>query len=167
NLQLQRQRLKADRQFKGPIDLARQVAMSRGLSGFYRGFGTSLYFRGCFFWMFGSVEACMRMLGKLQGTRLELNNAVATGISGGLAAFSFWFFALPMDNIKNRILSEPLITNRKSVPEVARTILRTQGVRGFYAGMTPVLLRAFPVNAVAYSVYEGIMRLLRAEKTRQ
>ncbi|KAG9039344.1 hypothetical protein FRB95_010632 [Tulasnella sp. JGI-2019a] len=105
--------------------------------------------------------------GKLKGTRLEVNNAVATGISGGMSAFSFWFFALPMDNIKNRIMSEPLLTHRKSIPQVARTILQTQGWRGFYAGMTPVLLRAFPVNAVAYSVYEGIMRLLGAEKTRQ
>lgn len=61
-------------------------------------------------------------------------------------------------------MSEPLVSQRQSVAEVVRTILRTQGVRGFYAGMTPVLLRAFPVNAVAYSVYEGIMRLLQAEK---
>ncbi len=30
--------------------------------------------------------------------------------------------------------------------------------------MTPILLRAFPVNAAAYSVYEGIMRLIGAEK---
>lgn len=119
NLQLQRQRDVADRQYKGPIDLIRQVYNARGVKGFYRGFGTTLYFRGCFFWMFGSVEAYMRLFGKLRGTRLEVsalndayllcfrlltsgqvNNAVATGLSGGLAAFSFWFFAMPMDNVK-------------------------------------------------------------------
>ncbi len=121
NLQLQRQRAKADRQFKGPFDLIRQIAKARGPLGFYRGFGTTLYFRGCFFWMFGSVEVYMRLFGRLQGTALEVrvyhrvtprpgtnrlirsfqvNNAVATGMAGGLSAFSFWFFALPVDNIK-------------------------------------------------------------------
>ncbi len=61
NLQLQRERSAADRKFKGPIDVARQVIRSRGVLGMYRGFGTTLYFRGCFFWMFGSVEAYMRL----------------------------------------------------------------------------------------------------------
>ncbi len=64
-------------------------------------------------------------------------------------------------------MSAPLGAERKSAMEVARIIVRTQGLKGFYAGMTPVLLRAFPVNAAAYSVYEGIMRLLQAEKVRQ
>ncbi|KAG8902748.1 hypothetical protein FRB99_004173 [Tulasnella sp. 403] len=164
NLQLQRERAVADRQFKGPIDLMRQVLKARGLLGLYRGFGTTLYFRGCFFWMFGSVEAYMRAFSMLQGTRLEMSTGVATFIAGGLGAFAFWAFAIPMDNVKNRIMSTPLTSNKVTALHVAQTIYRTQGVRGFYAGLVPILLRAFPVNAAAYSVYEGIMRLLGAEK---
>ncbi|KAG8972227.1 hypothetical protein FRB90_010284 [Tulasnella sp. 427] len=61
-------------------------------------------------------------------------------------------------------MASPLVDQRPSVAEVARTIYRTHGWRGFYAGFTPIILRAFPVNAAAYSVYEGIMRLLGAEK---
>lgn len=60
-------------------------------------------------------------------------------------------------------MSAPLNQPRMKVAEAARLIWRTQGVRGFYAGFVPILLRAFPVNAAAYSVYEGIMRLLGAE----
>jgi len=167
NLQLQRQRAAADRKFKGPIDVARQVIRDRGVFGLYRGFGTQLYLRGCFFWMFGSVEAYMRLFGLLAGTRLEMSIPTTTFLSGGLAAFSFWAFAIPMDNVKNRIVSDPLAAHRASALQVARKIYTTQGWRGFYAGFVPILLRAFPVNAAAYSVYEGIMRLLGAEKTRQ
>ncbi|KAG8953082.1 hypothetical protein FRC04_003029 [Tulasnella sp. 424] len=166
NLQLQRERKAADRKFKGPIDVFRQVIKHRGFFGLYRGFGTTLYFRGCFFWMFGSVEAYMRLAGVLHGTPFEMSNATATFFSGGLAAFSFWAFAIPMDNVKNRIMASPLTDQRPSVAAVARTIFTTHGWRGFYAGFTPIILRAFPVNAAAYSVYEGIMRLLGAEKTR-
>jgi len=46
----------------------------------------------------------------------------------------------------------------------ARQIYVTEGVRGFYAGLAPSILRAFPVNAAALFVYEGILRTLKAEK---
>jgi Mitochondrial carrier protein len=47
---------------------------------------------------------------------------------------------------------------------VARHINRVDGLRGYFAGLAPCLLRAFPVNASALFVYEGILRLLNAEK---
>jgi len=47
---------------------------------------------------------------------------------------------------------------------VAQNIYRVDGFRGYFAGLGPCLLRAFPVNASALFVYEGILRLLNAEK---
>lgn len=47
---------------------------------------------------------------------------------------------------------------------IARNIYRADGLRGFFAGLAPCLLRSFPVNASALFVYEGILRLLDAEK---
>jgi len=40
------------------------------------------------------------------------------------------------------------------------------GMAGFYRGLTPTLLRAFPMNASALFAYEGIMQLLGAEEAR-
>ena len=68
--------------------------------------------------------------------------------------------------IISRIISSPLTDQRPTVAAVARTIYTTLGWRGFYAGWTPIILRAFPANAAAYSVYEGTMQLLGAEKVR-
>ncbi len=45
-----------------------------------------------------------------------------------------------------------------------RHIYAIAGVRGFFAGLTPCLLRAVPSNACAYYVYEGLMRTFGAEK---
>ena len=45
-----------------------------------------------------------------------------------------------------------------------RQIYAMASIRGFYAGLTPCLLRAFPSNACAYYVYEGLMRAFNAEK---
>ena len=47
-----------------------------------------------------------------------------------------------------------------------RHIYAIAGIRGFFAGLTPCLLRAFPSNACAYYVYEGLMRTFDAEKVR-
>lgn len=35
---------------------------------------------------------------------------------------------------------------------------------GFFRGLGPSYLRAFPVNASAFFVYEGLMRVMGAEK---
>ncbi|GJJ14214.1 hypothetical protein Clacol_008476 [Clathrus columnatus] len=143
NLQLQRQRAVSDRKFKGPIDCARQVIKANGVTGLWRGLGGSLAFRR---------------------TPYEMSTGTANFISGGLASFLFWFTAIPSDNVKNRIMSSDFNVKGLSPISVAKDIYRTTGFRGFYAGLTPTVLRAFPVNASALFVYEGILRLLGAEK---
>ena len=55
-LQLQMQRSISDRQFKGPIDAAKQIIRAHGVFGLWRGFASSALFRMNFFFMFGSVE---------------------------------------------------------------------------------------------------------------
>ena len=62
------------------------------------------------------------------------------------------------------MMAQPLLQPRLSALNMARTILREDGPKGFYKGLAPVLLRAFPVNASALFVYEGLMRFMGAEK---
>ncbi len=53
---------------------------------------------------------------------------------------------------------------RPSFLAVARQIHAQEGYRGFIRGLGPCLLRSFPVNASAFFVYEGLLRVLGAEK---
>lgn len=62
------------------------------------------------------------------------------------------------------MMAAPLDAPRLSALAVAKTILHEDGMKGFTKGLVPVVLRAFPVNASALFVYEGIMNLLGAEK---
>jgi len=177
-LQLQSQRSIADRQFKGPIDCARQIIRTQGPLGMWSGFTGSMAFRSNFFWMFLSFEALMRGFSRLAGTPYEISTGTANFLSGGLGSFVFWGMAIPADNIKNRMMSYPYplpyprvsssetMVNRPSFTSTVRQIYHSHGVNGFFHGLGPCLLRAFPVNACAFFVYEGTMRLLGAEKTR-
>ena len=53
---------------------------------------------------------------------------------------------------------------KPSFTQTARQIFAEGGFRGYYRGLGPTLLRAFPVNASALWVYESLMRVLGAEK---
>lgn len=111
----------------------------------------------------------------------KISDGFSTFMSGGLASFCFWFMAIPADNIKkydflpvflrtfaylplSRMMAAPLDKPRKSVLSVVKTIMREDGSKGFVRGLTPVVIRAFPVNASALFVYEGLMDLMGAEK---
>ncbi|KAI0698417.1 mitochondrial carrier [Cerioporus squamosus] len=165
-LQLQLQKSTADRQYKGPIDCARQIVRAYGVLGLWTGFTGSLAFRSNFLWMFGSFEVLMRAFSRLDGTPYAISTPTANFLSGGLASFVYWIMAIPADNIKNRMMATPHTVARPSFTATARQIFAEGGYRGYYRGLGPTLLRAFPVNASALWVYEGLMRLLGAEKTR-
>lgn len=62
------------------------------------------------------------------------------------------------------MMAQPLGSNKQSAYQITRMIILNDGLRGFTKGLAPVLLRAFPVNASALFVYEGLMKVLGAEK---
>jgi hypothetical protein len=75
------------------------------------------------------------------------------------------------------MMSQPLVATasrpglfshlgRPSFVSIARNIYTLNGFRGFFRGLGPTFLRAFPVNASAFFVFEAILRVLGAEKVR-
>lgn len=84
-----------------------------------------------------------------------------TVMSGGCAGIVYWLFAYHFDAIKNRIMTDSDVTPRyKGVADAARQIYRESGLRGFYRGFTPCVLRAFPANAACFVAFELAMAVL-------
>lgn len=78
---------------------------------------------------------------------------------------------------RSRMMSQPLVATasrpgifvrlgRPSFVSVVHGIYTQSGFRGFFRGLGPTFLRAFPVNASAFFVFEAILRVLGAEKVR-
>ena len=61
-------------------------------------------------------------------------------------------------------MATPHTRPRPSFVGTVRQTFAQSGYRGFFRGLGPTILRAFPVNASAIWVYEGLMRTLGAEK---
>ncbi|WAQ80697.1 hypothetical protein PtA15_1A35 [Puccinia triticina] len=154
------------RLYTGPIDCASQIVRAGGLQSLYRALPATLIFRTCFALMFSSYHALNHLFQTFAthhpSSLFALGPSVSKFIAGGLAAEVFWLVGYPLDTVKNRIMCDSL-TNRRYPTwlSAARAIRLEGGIKAFYRGMTPCLLRAFPTNAAALAVWEGAMRGMR------
>ncbi|KGB77259.2 solute carrier family 25 (mitochondrial carnitine/acylcarnitine transporter) member 20/29 [Cryptococcus deuterogattii R265] len=164
------------RQFSGPIDVVRQTVTQQGVTGMWRGLGASFIYRSCFAAMFGSFEAFNRLFKSWDGTNWAMSAGLANFLAGGMASNAYWLTALPLDNVKNRIMTDDIKTPRyKGVYDAYRQVWNetyndSKGLgwnvlartKNFYRGFVPVAMRAFPTNAAALAVWEGVMRWSKA-----
>ena len=162
-LQIQYAANKAERLYSGPIDCLRRIYTHHGVAGVYRGLCATMVFRSLFFFWWSSYDMISRQL--RQSTNLS---APAVNFwAGGLSAQVFWLTSYPSDLVKQRIMTDPLGgglgdgTRRFAHwKDAAAAVYRESGWRGYWRGFLPCFLRAFPANAMALVVFEGIMRSL-------
>jgi solute carrier family 25 carnitine/acylcarnitine transporter 20/29 len=83
-------------------------------------------------------------------------------ISGGLAATTLWIASFPFDVVKNRMMTQPLSGDKpyKTVRQCFEKIYAREGIKGFYRGFTPCILRSFPANGAAFVAIELTLKYL-------
>jgi len=143
--------------YKGPIDCVKSLVRNNGIVGLYKGFSGTLLFRSFVSIYFTSYEKSMQLLAPVQ-----VATPIKNFISGGLAATSLWLIAYPTDVLKNKLMTQPdakpYLFN--GVVDCIRKIYAKEGIKGFYRGFTPCLIRSFPTNGAAFLSFEVVMRLL-------
>jgi len=71
-------------------------------------------------------------------------------VAGGLAGLAYWVFTYPTDVIKSSMQTDPIephLRKYNNAVDCARKLYLKSGVRAFYRGFTPCLMRAMPVNS--------------------
>lgn len=121
---------------------------SSGYRGLYRGFlpmaaregiGNAVYFL--------TYERLKR--GKL--------GMMEVAVSGGFAGVMYWLVVFPADTVKSVMQGGK---GKSRLMECVRELVLEGGVRRFYKGMSPCLVRAFPANAIAFLAFEGSLRYM-------
>ncbi|KAL8423034.1 hypothetical protein RB596_003320 [Gaeumannomyces avenae] len=150
-----------------------------GPRGFFRGLspavGQTVPFMGIFFAAYESLRAPLsdaRLLPPsfLWGGQLALASIAASAVAK-TAVF-------PLDLVRRRIQVQGPTRSRyvhRNIPEYHRgalhtvsVILRAEGVRGLYCGLTVSLLKAAPASAVTMWTYERVLRtLIQLEQSQQ
>ena len=88
------------------------------------------------------------------------SSALAGGTTGALT----WIMIYPFDIIKTRIQTAPMDTplEKRRLLRVGRDIVRKEGVSALFRGLNVTIMRAFPVNAIVFPVYEFCLMKLAA-----
>ena len=85
-------------------------------------------------------------------------------VGGGIAGVLTWASSYPLDVVMSRMQAHAALSRHGGTFRPLRwhfcEILRESGPLGFFRGLGPCLLRAFPVNAVIFVSYEQAMAVL-------
>lgn len=82
---------------------------------------------------------------------------IAVIMGGGFAGIFNWVVAIPFDTVKSRLQTAPEGTYSGLV-DCSRKLLASDGAGGFFRGVGPAMLRAFPANAACFMGVELSMK---------
>jgi solute carrier family 25 carnitine/acylcarnitine transporter 20/29 len=127
-------------------------------------FGLYFYSYGCFKQLFETlvVEPGVRSDVRIRSGGSWVVDTLPTFMAGGMAGVTSWAFTMPCDVIKSTVQAMPATASaqEKQWLHVARTGVDRNGVAYFFRGAGPAIVRAFPVSAVVFTVYEFCMEFL-------
>ncbi|KAL6188017.1 hypothetical protein ACLB2K_039412 [Fragaria x ananassa] len=97
-----------------------------------------------------------------QAVRDIFCHAVAGASAGSMAAT----FVCPLDVIKTRLQVHGMPTGQRGsiIVTSLQNILKTEGIRGMYRGLSPTILALLPNWAVYFTVYEQLKGLLQSHE---
>ncbi|CCG21122.1 Ymc1 inner mitochondrial membrane transporter [Candida orthopsilosis Co 90-125] len=149
--------------FHGPIDCFKKIYQIDGLRGIYKGLGPTLARESVGLGIyFATYEALVAEDLKIHPglTRADIKPWKLC-LYGGLSGYTLWMSIYPVDVIKSKLQTDALKGAKyKNSLSVIRDIFHKQGIRGFYKGFLPTILRAAPANGATFAVFEITMRLL-------
>ncbi|KAI5095468.1 mitochondrial carnitine/acylcarnitine carrier protein isoform X1, partial [Silurus meridionalis] len=133
--------------FSGPVDCAVKLYKEHGIRSVYKGTVLTLIrdvpSTGFYFLTYEYLKNLLTPEGE-SVDRLSTSRIL---LAGGTAGIVNWVVALPPDVLKSNF--QTAADGRYSgLVDVLRTLLREEGARALYKGLSAVMLRAFPANAV-------------------
>lgn len=149
--------------FSGPIDCAKKLYQSSGIRGIYKGLMPTLFREsvglGIYFATYEALVA--RELEKFPALSRKDVPGWKLCLFGGLSGYTLWIGIYPVDVIKSKLQTDSLSKPAyRSSLDVVRDVFARNGIRGFYRGFVPTILRAAPANGATFAVFETTMRLI-------
>ncbi|KAK6582720.1 hypothetical protein PZA11_005128 [Diplocarpon coronariae] len=163
-IRLQTQPHGAARLYSGPLDCVRKLSAHQGVwRGLYRGEAVTILREaqayGVWFLAFEFLmnsDASRNRIGRKEIPTYKI------AFYGGLAGEALWLASYPLDVVKSKMQSDGFGETQKfkGMTDCFRQTFRAEGLRGFWKGIGPTLLRAMPVSAGTFAVVELTMRAL-------
>lgn len=148
--------------FSGPLDCFFKIYQNNGVNGIFKGLVPTLVREsiglGIYFTTYEALINREKALNNI--SRREISNTKLC-LYGGLSGYTLWSAIYPMDIIKSKLQADSLSSPKyKGIMAVARDTFITSGIKGFYKGFIPTILRAAPANGATFAAFEMTMRLI-------
>ena len=162
------------RNYSGPLDCARRMLKEEGVKSFYKGLSagylgvaeTAIQF--VLYEHFKERLTARRQPAQLQAATSQPADSFDVLLASGAAKFCACLIAYPHEVIRTRLREQKDIIGGdalerprpyKGLVHCGACIARQEGVRGFYAGLGPHLLRVVPNTAIMFIVFEFLSHL--------
>ncbi|KAK8057274.1 Carrier protein YMC1- mitochondrial [Apiospora saccharicola] len=163
-IRLQTQPHGEGRLYSGPLDCVRKLTAHQGvLGGVYRGEAVTLMREAQAYGMwFMSFEWMMNAHAARNNIDRKDVPSYMVAWYGGLAGEALWLGSYPFDVIKSKMQTDSFGKDQKykTMRDCFAQTWRAEGMRGFWKGLAPTLLRAMPVSAGTFAVVEMTMRAI-------
>ncbi|OKL57433.1 hypothetical protein UA08_07181 [Talaromyces atroroseus] len=151
-------------------ETARKMWQSTGGFAFYRGLPLGLVGMfpyaaidlSTFEYLKRRLVARKARLEKCHEDDAPLSN-FTTGVIGAFSGALGASFVYPLNVLRTRLQAQGTVLHPATydgIMDVTRKTYRTEGLRGFYKGITPNMLKVAPAVSISYIVYENSKRFL-------
>ncbi|KAK0721483.1 mitochondrial carrier domain-containing protein [Apiosordaria backusii] len=164
-IRLQTQPHGEKRLYSGPLDCVKTLTRQGGLGGgLYRGQAVTVIREAQAYGLwFLAFEWLMNSDAKRNKIERKEVPSWKVALYGGLAGEALWLGSYPFDVVKSKMQTDgfgPGQQKYKTMRDCFAQVWRQEGVRGFWKGLGPTLLRAMPVSAGTFAVVEMTMRAI-------
>jgi len=152
-------------QYLGTWDCARQIYRSQGIRGLYHGWWVTVWRDAPAYaaWFLAYDYSRVVLMSDEELRSKQQPKTWVTLTAGSVAGIATWISTYPFDVIKSIIQTAPSNTPKHElkIMHVARVNYQKHGFGFFWKGLSPTLLRAVPVSAVTFYVYELCLDLFK------
>ncbi|XP_034944372.1 mitochondrial basic amino acids transporter-like [Chelonus insularis] len=137
--------------YSGPLQCLRKIYCIKGISGVFSGLTVTALREvpSCGLYFF-TYEALIRAGDK--------SSTLHMLIAGGLAGTVSWVLTYPVDVIKSRLQADHQ-GQYTGAWDCYRQSIRQEGYRCLFKGLNSTIIRAFPTNAITFTVVQWTYRL--------
>lgn len=165
-------RLQPNNRYKGFLDCLIQVFQTEGFRGLYKGLLPSLFLVSHGAIQFAAYEelkgASFHIRHHLRSFRSESQNMhdeltpVEISACGALSKVVASAATYPSQVVRSRLQQrmDARTIRYDGIVDVVKKTMRREGIRGFYKGIFPNVLRVMPQSALTFLVYETVFRVL-------
>lgn len=151
-------------QSMGIVKTAMCTIHAEGILALFRGMTPTLIgaipYEGIKFGVYDVVLRTMVRRNQESGV-LEINVLQST-MAGGIAGAVATVLTYPNDTVRRRMQMQGQHGKvlYKSTLGCYRNLWRAEGIAGFYQGLLPTIIRAFPNMGIQFAAYEGMRKIL-------